>query len=104
MSLMHGRKPKSAMMPGRDSALHRGDGAIGPPAPTLPGPVDAVGPGAGHDLVDLACGEELDVAHGHGLHLQLGVELEVDRDEHRLPDRGPQYGGAVAAHQDGAAR
>src|SRR5712672_391386 len=26
--------------------LHRGDRAIGPPAPILPGPVDAVGPGA----------------------------------------------------------
>ena len=33
-----------------------------PPAPVLPGAVDAVGPGARYDLVDLAGGEELDAS------------------------------------------
>ena len=36
------------------SALDRRNRPVGPPAPILPGPVDAVGAGAVHDLVDLA--------------------------------------------------
>src|SRR5207248_5612982 len=37
------------------------------------------------------------------LHLQRGVELEVNRIEHGLADRGAGDDGAVAAHEDGGA-
>src|SRR5262245_31437182 len=42
----------------------------GAPAPILPGPIDAIGPGALGDLVHLAGGQEFDIAHVHRLLLQ----------------------------------
>src|SRR5262245_60092699 len=54
----------------------------GPATPVLPRPVDRVGPGPLDHLVDFPGVEELNVANGHRLHLQLGVDLEIDRDEH----------------------
>src|SRR5262249_11750654 len=60
--------------------------AAGPPAPIFPGAVDAVGAGAGVNLVHLAGGQELDLAHVHGLLLQPCIDLEVDRNIDRLPD------------------
>ena len=55
------------------------NGRPGAPAPVLPGAVERVGAGARDDLVDLAGGQELDVAHRHRLHLQLGIHLQIDR-------------------------
>src|SRR5262245_37726004 len=42
----------------------------GTPAPILPRPIDAIGPGAVGDLVYLAGGQEFDLPHVHCLLLQ----------------------------------
>src|ERR1700722_9984437 len=86
--------PTSAVLAGL--RLHL---AAGPARPVLPGAVERIGADARGDLVDLAGGEEFYLPHGHGLHLQLGAELEIDRDENRVAHRAADHGGAVAAHQ-----
>src|SRR5580692_11345211 len=78
--------------------------ASGTARPVLPGAVERVGRDPADDLVDLAGGENFDLAHltqrhGHRLHLQLGAELEIDRHENRMAHRAADHGGAVAAHQ-----
>src|SRR5262245_2820805 len=79
---------------------------IGPasaPAPVLPGSIERIGAGARDHLVDLAGGEELDVAQRHRLHLELGVHFEIDRDEHGVADVGCRNGRAMAAHENARA-
>src|SRR5262245_59309200 len=88
----------------RFSGQFRLIGPTGPPAPVLPGPVEGVGAGARDHLVDLAGGEELDVPHRHRLHLQLGVHLQVDRDEHGVANVRGRDRRAMAAHEDARAR
>src|SRR5215468_151364 len=75
---------------------------VGAPAPVLPGTVQRIGTGACRNLVDLAWGEEFDLPHCHRLHLQLGVDFEIDRDEHRMSHGLTRDGRAMTAHQDGA--
>src|ERR1700734_369742 len=86
--------PTSALLAG--FRLHLAPGAA---RPVLPGAVERVGTDAGSDLIDPAGGKEFDLPHGHGLHLQLGAKLEIDRDENRMAHRTADHGGAVAAHQ-----
>src|SRR5579862_9034308 len=86
--------PDSAALAG--FRLHLAPGAA---RPVLPGAVERVGCNPADDFVDLARGEEFDLAHSHRLHLQLGAELEIDRDENRMAHRAADHGGAVAAHQ-----
>src|SRR5262245_36404280 len=74
-----------------------------PPAPVLPGPVDAVGAGARGDLVHLAGGEKLDLAHVHGLFLQPRIDLEIDGNVDGMPDVPARHGCAMPPHQCGAA-
>src|SRR5262249_6661428 len=71
----------------------------GAPRPVLPGAVERVVIELFDDLVDLAAAQEFDVAEGHRLHLQLGADFQIDRDEHRMAHRAADHGGAVAAHQ-----
>src|SRR5215471_19783340 len=85
------------------SALLRLEWSAGPPAPIFPGTVDAVSAGAGENLVHLAGGEELDLAHVHGLLLQPCIDLEVDRNIDRLPDILTRHGCTVTSHQRSAA-
>src|SRR5262249_39440774 len=85
------------------SVLLRPEWAAGPPAPIFPGAVDAVGAGAGVNLVHLAGGQDLALAHVHGLFLQPCIDLEVDRNIDRLPDILTCHGCTVTAHQRGAA-
>ena len=55
-------------------------------------------------LFDLALGEEFHLlAHRLGLHLQLGVQLQIDRGVDGAAHIGPDHDAAVAAHQAGAA-
>src|SRR3954449_1053577 len=74
-----------------------------PPTPVFPGGVDAIRAGARGNLVDLARGQELDLAHVHGLLLQPRVDLEIDRDIDGVTDVPARDGCAMAAHQRGAA-
>src|ERR1700730_17275417 len=76
--------------------LHLAPGAA---RPVFPGAVERVGAHARGDLVDLAGGEEFYLAHRHRLHLQLGAELEIDRDENRVAHRAADHGRAVGAHE-----
>src|ERR1700686_3204922 len=85
--------PTTAVLAG--FRLHLAPGAA---RPVLPGAVERVRCDPADDLVDLARGEELDLAHRHRLHLQLGAELEINRDENRVTHRAADHGGAVAAH------
>src|ERR1041385_9010246 len=55
-------------------------------SPVLPGAIERDGARRGEDLVDLARGEELDLAHAHRLHLQARAKLEIDRDVDHLAD------------------
>ena len=73
-------------------------------APVLPGAVD-VGRRRGlGDLAHLALGEEVHLlAHRLGLHLQLGVQLQIDRGIDGAAHVRPDHDAAVAAHQAGAA-
>src|ERR1700736_2162693 len=81
--------------------LQRARRTAGAAAPVFPSAVDGKARGALDDDIDLAGREEFDVAHGHRLHLQVGVELEIDRNPHRLAQSlGGDYA-AVAAHQRG---
>src|SRR5262249_50230579 len=77
--------------------------AAGPPAPIFPGAVDAVRPSARGNLVHLACRQELDLAHVHGLLLQPRIDLEVDRDIDRVADILTRHGCTMAAHPRSAA-
>src|SRR5262249_54441528 len=94
---------RSALARPSVSALLRLEWSAGPPAPIFPGAVDAVRPGAGENLVHLAGGQELDLAHVHGLLLQPRINLEVNRNIDRLPDVLARHGCTVTAHQRGAA-
>src|SRR4029077_14262239 len=75
-----------------------------PPTPVFPGAVDAVRAGARGNLVDLTRGQELDLAHVHGLLLQPRVDLEIDRDIDGVTDVPARDGRAMAAHQRSATR
>src|SRR6185295_4071204 len=70
-----------------------------PPAPVLPGAIDAVGTGSLSHLVDLAGSEELDLAHVHGLPLQPRIDLEIDRNIDGVTDVPARHGCAMPAHQ-----
>src|SRR5262245_3790949 len=95
------RSPDQTPLPRRYASNElRLIGPAGPPAPVLPGPIERIGAGARDHLVDLAGGEELDVAQRHRLHLQLGVHFEIDRDEHGVADVGRRNCRAMAAHQN----
>src|SRR5215472_355692 len=86
------------------SALLRPEWAAGATAPIYPGAVDAISAGARGNLVHLACGQELDLAHVHGLLLQPRINLEVDRDIDRVADILARHGCTMPAHQRSAAR
>src|ERR1700676_1867683 len=58
----------------------------GAAAPVFPGAIESERAGCGEDLVDLAGGEELDLAHPHRLPLQARVELQIDRNVDHLAD------------------
>src|SRR6516165_8337500 len=74
------------------------------PRPIFPGPVERIVIKPPDDLVDFAGAQKFNLAKRHRLHLQLGADFQIDRDEYRMPDRAANDRGAVAAHQCGRPR
>src|ERR1043166_102947 len=83
----------SRLNPSYDASIDRqfAGRATGATAPVFPPAVDAEGGGALDHRVDFAGGEEFHVVHGHSLHLQVGVEFEIDRNPHRLAQRSEEH-------------
>src|SRR5215831_8453920 len=88
----------------RASGQLRLEWPAGAPAPILPRPIDAIGPGTLRYLLHLPGGEEFHLAHLHSLLLQPRIDLEIDGSKDRLANIPACHGCAVAAHQRGRTR